>query len=462
MCSNNFLFFQGHDSRERKRENRDKLRKLKREHVKGPRRPKMLKLGQHGIDSDDEEMETDIRDMEFKLTHDLDKLQRSSILRRSFTLRDLNLLKIILCCGLYPQMAIPDEHNMSKNVSDQVFHTTRKQYLVLHPTCVFVSQPDLMRAADKPSTSQDASDDKPRTSRNASDDSRNDHELLSYVSLLETRKPYIMNVMRVPALQTLLLFGRTVDSNADCTRLVVDDWVELGIPDAELAQKLVSSVIHLRTTWDMLLKRKIEGSREAEEDMEYLEYILSTKLSEFLDSNVHYTIKRLHQTDIQHLYIGSHGYDVSGNHGDDVSGSHSDDVSGSGSNDFAPFLDITKGMSVHPSKGGIKVNDYFTYNDLRNEIEAEAASHAAQFIQKHWTCEICGTKMVVTVLERIEHEKQCSAESKVESAVSKEESKQEPGNSKLERLKKTFYCSECEKEFSFTATEILRHKRTHK
>ena len=406
----------------------------------------MLKLGQHGIDSDDEGMETDIRDMEFKLTHDLDKLQRGSLLRRSFTLRDLNLLKIILCCGLYPQMAIPDEHNMSKNVTDQVFHTTRKQYLMLHPTCVFVSQPDLMRAESKPSTSRGVSDDKPRTFRYASDDCRNDHELMSYVSLLETRKPYIMNVMRVAALQTLLLFGRTVDSNADCTRLVVDDWIELGIPDAEHAQKLVSSVIHLRTTWDMLLKRKIERSREVEEDMEYLEYILSTKLSEFLDSNVNYTIKRLHQTDIGHLYIGSHGYDVSGNHGDEV----------------APFLDITKGMSVHPSKGGIKVNDYFTYNDLRSEIEAEAQSHAAQFIQKHWTCDICGKKMVVTVLERIAHEKECSAETRVKPAATKEESKEESGNSNLERLKKLFYCSECEKEFSFTATEILRHKRTHK
>lgn len=419
---------------------------MKREHAKGPRRPKLLKLGQHGIDSGDEEMETDVRDLEFKLTHDLDKLERSSILRRSFTLRDLNLLKIILCCGLYPQMAIPDEHNMSKNVSEQVFHTTRKQYLMLHPTCVFVSQPDLMRPEDKPGTSRDVSDDKPRTSRHTSDDCRNDHELMSYVSLLETRKPYIMDVMRVPALQTLLLFGRTVDSNADCTRLVVDDWLELGIPDAELAQKLVSSVVHLRTTWDMLLKRKIERSRETEEDMEYLEYILSTKLSEFLDSNENYTIKRLHQTDIGHLYIGSRGDEVSGSHGKDI----------------APFLGITKAMRVHPSKGGIIVTDYFTYNDLRDEIEAEAASHAAQFIQKHWTCGICGTKLVVTVLERIEHEKQCSAETRVGTVVAKDESTQGSGESNLERLKKAFYCPECEKDFNFTATEILRHKRSHR
>lgn len=442
--------------------------------MKGPRRPKVLKLEQHGIESDEEDVEVDIRDMEFKLTHDLDKLQRSSILRRSFTLRDLNLLKIILCCGLYPQMAIPDEHNMSKNVSEHVFHTTRMQYLMLHPTCVFVSQPDLMRPEEKPQISLDVSDDRPSTSQDhsdnksnnfrhrcdtrpstcrfASDECRNDHELMSYVSLLETRKPYIMNVMRVPALQTLLLFGRTVDSNADCTRLVIDDWLELGIPDAEHAQRLVSSVIHLRTTWDMLLKRKMERSRETEEDTEYLEYILSSKLSEFLDSHVNYTIKRLHQTDIQNLYVGSN----------DVIGCKVVEDTSDHGNDRAPLLGIKKGMSVHPTKGGIKVNDYFTYNDLRDEIEAEAASHAAQFIQKHWTCGTCQTKMVVTVLERIAHEKECSSESAVETATSKGASQQQSGESGLERLKKSYYCNECEKEFSFTATEILRHRRTHK
>ena len=445
--------FKGHDSRERKRENRDKLRKLRREHVKGPRRPKMLKLGQHDVSSDDEGPETDIRDLEFKLTHDLDKLQRGSILRRSFTLRDLNLLKIILCCGLYPQMAIPDEHNMSKNVSEHVFHTTSKQYLMLHPTCVFVSQPDLMRAEDKPRASRDADDDRPSTSRYASDGCRNDHELMSYVSLLETRKPYIMTVMRVPAFQTLLLFGRAVDSNADCTRLVVDDWVELGIPDAELAQKLISSMIHLRATGDMLLKRKIEGSQEAEEDIEYLEYVLSSKLSEFLDCNVSYTVRRLHQTDVQHLYIGNHEGDVTGFHGNDVS---DDDLNS------PRFLGSTKGMSVHPTKGGVKVNDYFTYNDLRSEIEAEASSHAAEFIQKHWTCGVCGTKMVVTVLQRIEHEKQCSAGQASAGAAVAKIPKQETGESGLEKLRKPYFCSVCEKEFSFTATEILRHKKSHR
>lgn len=37
-------------------------------------------------------------------------------------------------------------------------------------------------------------------------------------SLLETTKPYLMNTMRMPAAQTLLLLARCIDTNANFTR----------------------------------------------------------------------------------------------------------------------------------------------------------------------------------------------------------------------------------------------------
>lgn len=37
-------------------------------------------------------------------------------------------------------------------------------------------------------------------------------------SLLETTKPYLMNTLRMPAAQTLLLFAHAIDTNSTCSR----------------------------------------------------------------------------------------------------------------------------------------------------------------------------------------------------------------------------------------------------
>lgn len=108
-------------------------------------------------DSSGEEGEQlDIRDLEFKLTHDLDKLQATSCVNQNLTLRDIDLLKIILCrlenkkktelkfcfdgmgevvclcclySGLYPQLAITDDCNTWRKDSEQIFHTQVSVFL---------------------------------------------------------------------------------------------------------------------------------------------------------------------------------------------------------------------------------------------------------------------------------------------------------------------------------------------
>ena len=42
----------------------------------------------------------------------------------------------------------------------------------------------------------------------------------SLSDLLETNKPYLVNSLRVPALPTLLLFAKSIDTNTDCSRCV--------------------------------------------------------------------------------------------------------------------------------------------------------------------------------------------------------------------------------------------------
>jgi len=428
------------DERDREKDKRRELKKLKRDHRKTARKTKMLKLDedeQSGGEEVQEETKTDIRDLEFKLTHDLDKLEAGSTARRSFTLRDINLLKIILCSGLYPNLALPDENNTNKRDSEQLFHSQSKQFLQVLPTSVFANRPQLLQLTEAPVN----------------------YQLLAYVSLLETTKPYLVNAMRVPALQTLLLFAQSLDTNADLTRFVVDCWLEITLPDNATGQKVFTAVQQLRVTWVRLLKLRFEEIKDKRERNSEtrrnkeldLENHLANKLSEFLDSDVSYSLRRLLPSENRYLYIGPLGETQSGGEFDNA------------------FL-FTGGSEPHPTKGGVRVNEYLTYNCLQDTLMAEAASAAAQFISKHWRCEKCGKKMLVTVLERLQHQEKCEHEQPVDldkSAVAGVAQSQTVDksakvvDSSIERLRKPYYCSTCQSQFSFTTTEILKHRRSH-
>ena len=433
--------------REDEEEKRRQLKKLKRDHRKSSRKTKMLKLGEDENAESDEDNSTDIRDLEFKLTHDLDKLQAGSIARRSFTLREINLLKVILCSGLYPNFAIPDEGNTCKRDSEQLFHSQSKQFLLVHPTSVFATRPDLLQPADYAPC-------KPESS-NSSAGFSSSHQLLAFVSLLETNKPYLVNAMRVPALQTLLLFAQGLDTNADLTRIIVDSWLEICLLDSATGQNVLTAVQQLRATWTRLLKLRFDTSNKMERKLgtrrnkeRDLEIVLAKKLSEFLDSNFRYSLRRLLPSENQHLYFGPDGQM-----------SYEDETE--------RVLKFATGCEPHPLKGGVRVNEYLTFNCLQDTAMAEAASAAAQYIRKHWRCEKCGEKMIVTVLEKLQHQEECQ---KNEPAVLNETAdmvqmqttgKVPKVDSSIELLRKPYYCSICDKQFSFTSTEILKHKRSH-
>ena len=56
-----------------------------------------------------------------------------------------------------------------------------------------------------------------------------DHNLIVFTSILETTKPYLMNPIKVSALQTLVLCSRFVDVSRDYTRYIFDNWIEVQI-----------------------------------------------------------------------------------------------------------------------------------------------------------------------------------------------------------------------------------------
>lgn len=81
---------------------------------------------EHGEDATQKEVmkTTDkIRDIEFRLINDINALKEMSTDSQNYRSKDINMLKLILCSGLYPQVAIADEFNTYKRDCDQFFHT---------------------------------------------------------------------------------------------------------------------------------------------------------------------------------------------------------------------------------------------------------------------------------------------------------------------------------------------------
>uniref|UniRef100_A0A096MAH8 DEAH (Asp-Glu-Ala-His) box polypeptide 34 n=1 Tax=Poecilia formosa TaxID=48698 RepID=A0A096MAH8_POEFO len=437
--------------REQRRERfteRKKLHQLKRDHEQqeGTKR-KVLRLeegqdGEFSSGSDSEDRgkrrkskegqgkEVDIQEVKFKLRHNVSELQEAVGASQELSSRHQALLKLLLCRGLYPQLALPDEHNTTRKDSDQVFHTRNKQGVVMHPTSVFASDPEVLHVPE----------DEPReTGPDRRDSSR--HQLLAFVTLLETNKPYLSNCVRVPALQALLLVANSVDTNADCTRLVVDGWLELEVREPEEALRVLSKALSLRTEWERLLKVQLgqsttSGQGVSRRDMEKL----SDGLVRFLlYTEVSYSLQRLTALQTQNLYVGPQA---------DPDSVYSE----------LPDLSLLfPGAETKPDpiKGGLRVTSFFTYNCLTDSKDLYS-----ECLRTFWSCPNCDLYMPLTPLERMHHEASCRPAGERQEAE-EESGDGKSGSSAKSSLTRVYHCDVCDEDLKLTSTEILKHKRQH-
>jgi hypothetical protein len=403
----------------------------------------MLKMDEEGgAVSDGEDVSSgtsELRDLEFKLFHNLADLQEASALRRSFSLRDLNVLKLVVCSGLYPQLAIPDDCNSYRKDSDQVFHTKSKQFVVLHPTSVFATNPDFIDPAQRKSKGS------------------TQPELLAYVDLLETNKPYLVSSMRTPALQTLTLFSQNIDTNADCTRLVVDEWLELKFSDTESGQRVVSSIQTLRNTWSSVLEAKLQASQQKRDESQHdrrldkkvtaLEDLLASKLAEFLDSSYSYTLRQLSSSAKTHLYKGGRK-DTAPSSATEVD-SEPDSMSSSSSLS-RPF--VSADSKPHPFKGGWCIQDYLTYDSLLSE-DVAAASGSEQYLRRVWNCQTCGKTLALSLAEQLQHQASCVT-------LPQSDVEEQPVGTSA-GVTRDYHCPDCGETLQLSAIAILKHKRMH-
>ncbi len=213
------------------------------------------------------------------------------------------------------------------------------------------------------------------------------HQILLYVTLLETNKLYLMNAFRMPAAQTLLLFSQSVDTNGDFGRLVCDGWLELRFVDPSAAQSLLLKACQLRYRWNQLLMLRLDQPQNPvikmkEKDIQQLErkihkmqrelYILSSfyncnlitkfylmwfyfhrhyDLIDFTQTQILYTIKRLLAADMKIIYRGHVEEEDDYSSADPV---ETKDV------DINPFWPEFK-AAPHPRKGGMQMADFLVY-----------------------------------------------------------------------------------------------------
>uniref|UniRef100_A0A8C7X127 DEAH (Asp-Glu-Ala-His) box polypeptide 34 n=1 Tax=Oryzias sinensis TaxID=183150 RepID=A0A8C7X127_9TELE len=412
-----------------------KLHQMKREHElqEGSKR-KVLKMseGQEGEFSSGSDMEEkgkrkkekdgaghdlDIQEVKFKLRHNVSELQEAVNASQDLSSRQQALLKLLLCRGLYPQLAVADEHNTTRKDSDQVRLPSRKAG---EPRRLFVFY---------------------LTERNKKSSK---HQLLAFVTLLETNKPYLSNCVRAPALQALLLVANSVDTNADCTRLVVDGWLELELREPEEALRVLSTALKLRAEWERLLQVQLGQSSSGGEAVQGVSRKDVGKLSDslvrfLLYTEIRYTLRRLTALKTQNLYVGPQP---------------ETDLSDTKALVLNPLFPGAE-TKPDPIKGGLRLTSSFTYNCL-----ADSKNLYSECLRTFWTCPNCSLYMPLSPLERMHHEASCRPAG---------EQQQDDGGQTFppagpalaSRLSRVYHCDVCDEDLTLTSTEILKHKRQH-
>ncbi|CAL1264449.1 unnamed protein product [Larinioides sclopetarius] len=402
------------------------LRDMKRKFHQAPHKRKVLKLDSEYFQNENDDSDDgriDIHDIDFWISNNSWQVQLLSSKSQVSTYRDMVCLKFIVCSALYPRIAIADIHNSYKSSSDQHFHTKGKPFAVLHPNGTLALQPEFLQLKETDIVEL-------KNVRTVTPLSRK-HQIVCFLSLLETTKPFLVNCLRVPAAHILLLCSHSLDTNQDFTKIVCDGWIELRFPETENIQDFVYQAFNIRDSWQKLLQKAFEEftmDKEAKnEEMRKMGKRIYELISQFFHTEIIHSVRRLLAADVKNLYTGPKGGDVPVAVG---------------------LLDEAQTAKENTVKGGLQIKPYLTYNCL-----VDLEDKYLQYVQKHWTCPSCEKEMVATVLDQIRHKETCEAQKEKNVDTSEESSKGPP--------KKPYFCPTCQEELQLTLPEILRHKRSH-
>ena len=398
------------------------LKNMKRNMKKQERKRKTLRVGDTEEVDDIDDNEVDAKDIDFRLKNDSSRVRQLLESSHAVSYTDVMMLKLIMASGLYPQLAIADEFNNYKGGSDQLFHTRVKPFNVLHPNSFFAAHPEVLQIDGLDIVNMPGFTTKhPASSK---------HQLLVYLSLLETTKPYLTASLRMPALPSLLLFSHNLDTNTAMDRVVCDSWIEIKFAQNIDGQKQILTAVRLRAYWDQLLKMKLSDSEEYQvENQKVIEKKLSLGLIEFVHNDTVFGMKRLLPADIKELYVGPEN---SCNRFQPV-------------NPFSDFKPV-----LHNVKGGTRLTQNLTYACL-TEVDAIVDAEL-------WTCPDCEKDIYCSTLDRVNHMVNCNQVRQREEIIERENLRKE-NQQEQNPLARSWKCPCCEESFSFTTGQIMKHKK---
>ncbi|CAH0551789.1 unnamed protein product [Brassicogethes aeneus] len=384
-------------------------------------------------DEDEQDNKTDLRDVEFRITNDFKRLEKLLNESSADSYRDVVMLKLILTNGLYPQIALQDEFNSSKSVSEKLYHTKNKNFIFLRPMSYFANNPDCLELHN------DDIEVPPPGYFSKRPISRK-HQLLVYQSILETKKVYLVNTMRMRAMQTLMLFAKTVATNLSLTKFVFDDFISVDAPYYGQGKTLLTRAIKLRNMWTKELESKLKDAQNVREDKHKI-YDFIEELVRFFQSEVSYNVKRLLPADLKTIYTESPDYYDNILKTNNVAGKN-------------PF-DRDYEIKINGSYGGFNVTKNVVYGCL---IEEEWSANVEESVlEEEHECIHCKMPLLGRgTFETLQHESFCRPNIKVENID------EEVTQPTIKPNSKQFTCEMCGKELFLTPVDILRHKKNCK
>ncbi|XP_052863354.1 probable ATP-dependent RNA helicase DHX34 [Anopheles cruzii] len=423
------------------------LKELRKAHrMEAPRKRKLLKsqdpwsMGAED-DGDADGGRVDIRDVEFRLSHDASKLQNLVSGATACSYRDLMTLKLILVSGLYPQVAIADEFNYCKSLSEQFFHTRSKPYVSLHPMSFFGNNAQVLQLTEA------EIEEKPALYKSRQPLSSH-HQIVCYLTLLETNKSYLTNTLRMPAAQTLLLFAHTIETNTSFSRIVCDAWLCLDFLTPESGQALLLKATKLRRLWNQLLVEKLKaltitadgelGAPERKISIDQMNRELWSSLAQFMNIEVCYTIKKLLPADLKSLYKGPQ---------------LEEDEQKEELPSPNPFAE-----GFHPLHneqiGGVYLTEHITYGCI---VETDwSLQMYSEILEQDWECSNCKGTYRFTGLQKLQHAETC----KPTEVKQEEEAGSYEGSASERQNLKRYDCASCGRRLILRAIDVLKHKKS--